>query len=209
MASSEGREQLMHKCSKCLATYTGVHCPGCGAARPMSIKEINKAISKPQYLLLGALFGIIAANHFYPTLDRNTIFGIALALFFLPMILHIVSGFRKRLAVDVDLLKIAYLYCASGLALLAIVLALNAVTDFASPTVVHSRIVGKRISRGRYSTTHHLIVQSWRPNRDTEDLAVSSNTYSQASVDQALSVDVHTGFFHLPWYGNVSLDRSE
>jgi hypothetical protein len=157
-------------------------------------------------LSLAGLFGVIAAIHFYPLLDSNTFFVITLCIFFFPMIFHVVSAVRKRLALDVKRLKSAYVYGGAAVVMLAFVIAGNGALDSSPVRLVRSSMIRKNITSGRYSTTHHLHVSSWRPGRSTEDLAVGVPLYVRASVGQPVAVEVHNGLFGLPWYGQISLE---
>ena len=196
----------MQKCSTCGNEFTGHQCPTCGSKPLPSARQINKALNHYPVPLLAGLIGVLVANHFYPTLDRNALFVIALCLFFFPAIFHVVSAVRKRLPMDVNRLKSAYLYFGTAMVILALVVACNGALDMSPAKVVKSSIVRKNITSGRHSTTHHFHVASWRPGRSTEDLAVDVPLYFQASIGQAIAIEMHNGLFGLPWYGQISLE---
>ncbi len=196
----------MQKCPTCGNEFTGHTCPGCGGKPIPSAKQINKELTNYPIPCLAGLFGVLAAVHFYPPLDRHSLFVLALCLFFIPGIFHVVSAVRKRLALDVDRLKKAYLYSGSAVVLLALLIASNGTLDMSPTRIVKSSILRKNISSGRHSTTHNFFVTSWRPGRSTEDLAVAVSLYVRASVGQAITIEVHNGLFGLPWYGQISLE---
>jgi len=112
-----GRRRIMQKCSSCGNEFSGNQCPSCGGKPLPSARQINKALKNYPVPSFAGLLGVIAANHFYPLLDSNLLIVIALCIFFFPMIFHVVSAARKRLALDVNRLKAAYLY---GLSLIHI-----------------------------------------------------------------------------------------
>jgi hypothetical protein len=196
----------MQKCSLCANEFRGHQCPSCGGKPLPSAQQINKTLTKYPYPLFAGLFGVLAANYFYPPLDRNLLFGITMCVFLFPIIFHVVSAVRKRLPLDVNRLKTAYLYFGAAVVMLALVIASNGALDKSSVSVVKSPIFRKSITSGRYSTTHHFYVASWRPGRSTEDLAVGVPLYVRASVGQPIAVEVHTGLFGIPWYGQISLE---
>jgi hypothetical protein len=196
----------MQKCLKCRNEFTGHLCPSCGGQPLPSARQINKQLNNYPIPALAGLFGAIAANYFYPLLDSNPLFAIVLCIFFFPIIFHISSSVRKRLASDVDRLKKTYLYCGAAVLLLAIAIACNGVLDTSPVRFLRSSIVRKNVTSGRHSTTNHLHVVSWRSGRSTEDLAVSVPLYVRASVGQTITVEVHRGLFGLPWYGQISLE---
>ena len=196
----------MQKCSMCGNEFTGHTCPSCGGNPVPTAQQINKELKNYSIPALAGLFGTIVANYFYPLVDSNPLFAIVLCIFFFPMIFHVSSSVRKRLALDVDRLKRAYLYCGAAVVLLALLIAGNGALDTSPVTVVKSSIIRKSISSGRYSTTHHFHVTSWRSGRSTENLTVGVPLYIRASVGQAITVEVHNGLFGLPWCGQISLE---
>jgi hypothetical protein len=196
----------MQKCSACGNEFTGHVCPSCGGKPLSTARQINRALKYTPVPSLLGLFGVLAAVHFYPPLDRDSLFVIVLCIFFFPIIFHVTSSVSKRLALDVDRLKQTYLYCGAAVIFLALLIACNGAMDMSPAKDVKSSIVRKNITSGRHSTTHHLHVASWRPGRNTEDLAVPVPLYVRASVGQAVTVEVHQGLFGLPWYGQISLE---
>jgi hypothetical protein len=196
----------MQKCSTCGNEFTGHACPTCGSKPLPSARQINKELRNYPIPCLAGLFGVLAAVHIYPPLDRGSLLVLALCLFFIPVIFHVISALRKCLPLDVDRLKKAYLYCAAAVVLLALLIAGNGALDISPARIVKSSILRKNISTGRHSTTHHFFVTSWRPGRSTEDLTVGSPLYVRASVGQAITVEVHNGLFGLPWYGKIVLE---
>ena len=199
--------RLMQKCSTCGNEFTGHTCPGCGGKPLPTARQINKKLKNYPIPALAGLFGVLAAVHLYPPLDRNPVFEITLCIFFFPMIFHVVSAVRKRLALDANRLKSAYLYGGAAVVLLALVIAGNGALDSSPVRLVRSSIIGKSITSGRHSTTHHFFVASWRPGRSAEDLAVAVPLYVRGSIGQAITVEVHSGLFGLPWYGEIVLER--
>jgi hypothetical protein len=197
----------MRKCSTCGNEFTSHTCPGCGGKPLPTTRQINKELRNYPIPCLAGLFGVLAAVHFYPPLDRGSLFVLALCLFFIPVIFHVISAMRKRLALDVNRLKSAYLCGGAAVLLLALLIVGNGALDISPARIVKSSILHKNISRGRYSTTHHFFVTSWRPGRSTEDLAVAVPLYVRASVGEVLTVEVHNGLFGLPWYGKIVLEE--
>ncbi len=150
------------------------------------------------------LCGIIIADYFYPPLDENPPMFLALTLFFLPILMQIVLISRKRLAPNVERLRRVYLYSGAILIGIAFVLGLNGLADRAPVRLVQTSIMRKSISSGRYSTSYHIFVSSWRPGEDHERLCVSRNSYHAMFVGEPIVVEVHPGLFALQWYGRIS-----
>jgi hypothetical protein len=196
----------MQKCSTCGNEFTGHTCPSCGGKPLPSPQQINKELRNYPIPCLAGLFGVLAAIHIYPPLDRGSLLVLALCLFFIPVIFHVISARRKRLTLDVNRLKSAYLYGGAAIVLLALLIVGNGALDISPGRIVKSSVLRKSISTGRYSTTHHFFVTSWRPGRSTEDLTVGSPLYVRASAGQGITVEVHNVLFGLPWYGKIVLE---
>lgn len=205
--STGGYWRTMQKCPACGNKFIEHQCPSCGGKPVPSARQINKALNKYPLPSLGGLFGVLAAVHFYPPLDRNPVFLIALCVFFSPMVFHIVCAVRKRLPLDVNRLKSAYQYCGAAMVSLALTIAGNGVLDMSPVKLVKTSILRKSVTSGRHSSTHHFFVTSWRPGRSTEDLAVVIPLYVRASIGQSITVEVHSGLFGLPWYGQIVLEK--
>ena len=178
----------------------------CGETTERSSAEVNKALGRCLYLSFAGLVVLAAAAYLYPALERNWLPAIAMVLFFLPLILRWASSKWKRLAADVNLLKTAYWCCGVSVMLIALLIASNGALDWAPPIVVKSRIIKTRVTHGKYSSTNHLILASWRQGRTTEDVAVGDALYSCATIGRQVSIEVHPGLFGMPWYGRVTLE---
>ena len=193
----------MPTCEKCGAYFEGARCPSCGKTTRASLKARNKQIQKYSYLLFVGLLGIIVADYFYPPLDENPPMFLALALFFLPILMQIVLTVRKRLALNVERLRRVYLYSGAFLVGLAFVLGLNGLADRAPVQLVRTPITRKYVTRGK-TTSYHLVVSSWRPGRDEERFRISSSKYQSMYIGEPIVIEVHSGVFALPWYGRIS-----
>lgn len=168
------------------------------------MKLLNKQVQKYSLLLLAGLVGIIIADYSYPLLDENVPLAAGLCLFFSPIILQIALIVCRRLSSNIDRLRRAYIYSSGVLILLAAFLALNGVADRAPARRVQTSIARKYISSGRYTTSYHLVVSSWRPGEAYERLRVDGETYHAMFVGEPVAVEVHRGLFALPWYRRIS-----
>ena len=193
----------MPTCEKCGAYFEGARCPSCGESTRASRRALNKHIQKYSYLLLIGLFGIIAADHFYPPLDENPPMFLGLGLFFLPILMQVVLTSHRRLAPNVERLRRVYLCSGAVLVGIAFVLGLNGLVDRAPARLIRTSIVGKYVSRGK-STSYHVVVSSWRPGQNEEKFRVSSAKYQSMYIGEPVVVEVHPGLFALPWYGPIS-----
>ena len=71
----------------------------------------------------------------------------------------------------------------------------------------HVNVIAKHSHSGKGGEDYTLLVgPSWRSGRHYESLDVGKDTFSRASVGGMVSIDLHAGFFRLPWYNNVRPD---
>jgi hypothetical protein len=161
-------------------------------------------LNKYSLLLAPGLLGGLLAYVIYPPLDAGPLVAFGLCALFLPFVLQLFSVVRKRLSEDVDRLRMVYVYSSLALLLLALLPLLNGWLDRAPGSSVRTTVIQKTYSRRRSATRHSLTVSSWRPGRSVEELVVGTRTYNNALVGKTITVEVHKGFFGLPWCGDVS-----
>jgi len=176
----------------------------CAVAPPSSTREIQKALNKHSLLLAPGLLVGLAAYIVFPPLDAGPLVAFGLFLLFLPIVLQLLSIVRKRLSDDLDRLRTAYVYSSLALLLFALLPFLNGWLDRSPSNPVTTTVIKKTETRRGSSTGHRLTVSSWRPGRSSEELAVGSHTYNSVCVGKTIAVEMHKGFFGLPWYAGVS-----
>ena len=96
----------------------------------------------------------------------------------------------------------------AAVAMVGLVAAIIANTnlDRAPATEVRAYVLAKNHHSGKGGDDYVLVVwPSWRAGRDRESVEVGRDIFSRAKVGNTVSVDLHPGLFHLPWYNNVSL----
>jgi hypothetical protein len=178
--------------------------PDCSGSPLPSAKDAKKSLNKYSLLLAPGILGGLLAYVVYPPLDQAPLVIFGLCILFLPMVLQFRSLLRKRLNEDVRGLRKAYVYSSIVLAMLALLLFLNGWLDRSPRSVVKTILIQKKFSRGRGGTQYILTVSSWRPGRSIEDFYVGPRTFKRATVGKAVSVELHPGYFGLPWSGNIS-----
>jgi hypothetical protein len=193
----------MGTCTVCGSQFGVQVCPTCGSSAALTAQQINKALAKYSYPAFGGLAGIVIANFFYPMLDRDPFLIAGVCLFLVPALFHVISSFRKRLALDVGRIRRAYLSAGAVSIFLALLMACNGAFDHSPATPVHTSLLYKQAVRGRSGTSYTLRVRSWRPGRETEDLGVSGRAYRSASTQKGIVLEMHRGVFGLPWYSGV------
>jgi hypothetical protein len=199
----------MSKCARCGSEFHGSRCPACGENPVAAARAVNKELQKYSYPLVAGLIGMLAATHYYPPLDSGPLLIAGLCVLFLPIVMHVVIAARKRLSTNSGRLRNAYICSGGFLILLAALMLLNGALDGSPVGSVRTSIIRKSISRGRSSTTHTLVVSSWRAGRSQEKLEVNRQMYQSVMPGESIAVEMHGGFFRLPWYGPIVPARAE
>lgn len=194
----------MQKCLTCGIEHQVGLCVTSAAAALPSTRETQKALNGYSLLLAPGLLVGLAAYVVFPPLDAGPLVAFGLFLLFLPIALQLLSIIRKRLSNDLDRLRTAYVYSSLALLLLALLPLLNGWLDTSPVNPVTTTVIQKTETHRGSSTGHRLTVSSWRPGRSLEDLAVGSHTYNTVFVGKTIAVEMHKGFFDLPWYAGVS-----
>jgi len=172
----------------------------------VSSLDRNAYKSLQYYLLLltpGVLGGVFAYV-VYPPVDQGLLVSFGLCVLFLPMVLQLRSILRKRFTQDLPALRKAYISSSLVLALFAALLLLNGRLDTSPRTVVNTILVQKSVSRGRGGPEYTLTVSSSRPGTSLENFRVDSRTFARAAVGGTVTIELHKGYFGVPWSGRIS-----
>lgn len=77
---------------------------------------------------------------------------------------------------------------------------INCVYDNSKPEIYEVKVIDKKISRGRRSTTYNLKIQPWGHHYDSENIAVSKEQYEETYIGETVKIDLKKGVFNIPWY---------
>jgi hypothetical protein len=91
-----------------------------------------------------------------------------------------------------------------ALPLFGLLLFLNGKLDSSIPETESAIVIRKIAPIGYREAQYHHIVSSWRPGRSEEDLNVNSRVFQRAAVRKRLALELHKGYFGLPWYSDIS-----
>lgn len=75
----------------------------------------------------------------------------------------------------------------------------NCLFDTSVPIYYQTKILQKEISKG-LSTTHYIIVTSWRDGERFEKVSVSADEYNLAAIGSDIAIAEMKGLFGTPWY---------
>lgn len=153
-------------------------------------------------MLMPGLLACMLARAAYPLLDDRAALGLMIAFFLVPFVIQLLLILRKES--NARLLRIGFSCSGCALVILALLLFVNGGMDRSPGTVMRASVIRKSVLTGRHGTRqYHLKVSSWRPGRDSEDLNVGSGVFRRAAVGRNVAIEVHQGYFNLPWSGKV------
>jgi hypothetical protein len=171
---------------------------------PSSTKEVKKSLSHYSLLLAPGILGSILAHVVYPPLDEGPIAAAGFGVLMFPLVLYLRSTWRNRLQADAGKLRKTFVYSSLILTTLVLVVLMNGFLDKSPRSTVTAVVLGKTRHNSRGGTDYILTVASWRPRRTSEDFQVSSFDFQRAVVGRTVRIELHKGFFNLPWSGNIS-----
>jgi len=118
-----------------------------------------------------------------------------LAAILLGLFLVGTAGDAQRKAGTLVLLIFVCLAQSYGL-----VLFLNCEFDRSVPEIHRTTVVGRRVSRGRKSTTYYLTVSPWIDGGYSEEISVPSSTYGWHEEGSTILIGVRQGSLSMPWF---------
>lgn len=155
-------------------------------------------------LMMPGVFFCLMAMSIYPPLDSRLPMGVMLSLFLWPVALHVVIWVLKPVSAAAAPWKTVYA-CASGaLVVFCLFLFLNGRLDRSPLNQITTTVIRKSVYRGRRGTSYHLAVTSWRPGKTAEHFGVREDVFDRAVVGRTATIELHPGFFGLPWHGSIS-----
>jgi hypothetical protein len=154
-------------------------------------------------LLPGIVLSLIAASA-YPLLDARVPLTLILLGFLLPVAFQAWTIARSRPGGRAGRSRAVYAGSGVALVVLALLLFLNGRLDRSPRREIKAKVVRKIAIAGGQEKQYRLAVTSLRTGKQMEDLSVAAPVYERAVVGKTVTVEVHPGFFGLPWSGSVS-----
>jgi hypothetical protein len=152
----------------------------------------------------GVILSMLAQGLYHP-LDARIPMGLMLSLFLVPVALQMLSFLRKRPSQNVGWWRSLYICSSLALLLLALLLFLNGSMDRSPLNRVRTTVIRKAVIRsGKGSTRYNLTASSWQPGRNVENFNVVRSVFDRTVVGRTVTVEVHKGFFGLPWLGSIT-----
>lgn len=173
--------------------------PSSAAAPAASSFRMNRLFP---IMPLAGLVGILAGINFYRPIDTAPFYWTGVPLSFLSMFLVWSAQAKAKSGEDVSSLFPIATGLAFAPAFIAAILFVNGTLDFSSAEHHEEIVINKTVRHGK-STLYFIEYSSWRPNRLSEKVQVSSLTYYELQVNDQIVIDEHRGALHIPWVGTI------
>jgi hypothetical protein len=195
----------MSHCAKCASSFVGDACPRCGSAPTVPWRKFDKSVTGAFWvLILGAIVAFFVSMRL---LDRLPVLLALLILSVGPLIVRCLAVRGKWGEPHQRSVRMMFRWAALAMVGLIAIIIANSSLDRVPATEIHVYILAKSSHYGKGGPDYLLIVgPSWRVGRDRESLDVGRGTFSRVHIGETVSIDLHPGFFHVPWYNNVSPD---
>lgn len=165
--------------------------------------ERGKAKSREIVAFVG-FAACFLADYFFQPLHEDQILFTALILVVLYIIFSAYVEHHDARNKEVKPLGPVAFRLALAILLFPIILFANGALDYSAPLEKQSVVIEKQIRSGRGgSSTHYLKIEPWDPNDDYLTIKVPGYIYGQAREDSPVAVQLHKGFFAIPWVGNI------
>lgn len=194
-------------CPKCGFALQNVRCTFCGGDETPVRQILGQALIPYVLFTAAGLLGLLLVIYnLYSLLDGNIFFLLGVALFFAPILFNLRFTFGKSLsASDLSVAKKAQVCAGIALWCLLILVYCNGAFD-RSFSEMQTTVLSRQVTQGRRgSKNYYLVVTSWRPGKDTEELRVNAAIYEGTVPNSTVTVDVHNGLLGWPWYSDVEI----
>ncbi len=194
----------MTRCLDCGSQRTSDQCLVCGltSAAAELVFRRRLLIQMAVFLAGSLLFPYI--SQIYPPLDLDAMLVFFGVVFFVALALAVYLDRRARARKDIEvarhlftgLLPIPFIFCVA--------LFLNGRLDSPANIKYHPGTVDSRYQmKGIVLGTRRLFVNSWRPDRRYERLAVDPDDFDRFHKGDKIVVGVEPGALGIPWYYGV------
>ncbi len=194
----------MTRCLDCGSERTSDQCTICGLTSAAAEVVFRRRLLRQMAMFLAGSLAFPYISQLYPPLDLDAMLVFFGVVFFLALVLGFFLDKGARQHKDIEVLKhlfsglipIPFIFCAA--------LFLNGRLDSPSKVAYHNSVVdGRYHMRGIIRGSRRLFVDSWRPGRRYERLAVDSDDYDRFHDGDRIVVGVEPGVIGIPWFYGV------
>lgn len=193
----------MTRCLDCGAERQADQCASCGLTTAAAELVFRRKLI---YRTLGFLAGSLCfpyVSAVFPPLDLDLMLVFFGVLFFVGLILAVLLDRLARRHAEIEVLKRIFTGLVPLPWILTAILFVNGKFDSPKnieyiPATVKATFYMKGIIRG----SRRLVVNSWRPDRKWERIAVEADDFDRFHIGDSLEVGVEPGVVGIPWvYG--------
>jgi hypothetical protein len=80
------------------------------------------------------------------------------------------------------------------------VIFINCYYDNSDPEYFKAKVLGKRISSGRRSTSHYLELSTWDQQSEVDEVRIDSGLYNKIEVNDEVNILLRNGKLEIPWF---------
>ena len=80
------------------------------------------------------------------------------------------------------------------------VVSVNCYYDQSDPDFFSAKVLSKRISSSRYTTTYYLELTPWGGQKEIDEVAVPEELYNQLDNENQVNIYLYRGKFEIPWF---------
>jgi hypothetical protein len=194
----------MTRCLDCGAELNGAQCTVCGLTPAAAELVFRRRLLLQTAIFLAGSLLFPYVSQIYAPLDIDAMLVFFGVVFFaaLTMAVFLERGARARK--DLQLLRHLFTGLIPVPFIFSVALFLNGRLDSPKHVTYHNSVVDERYQmKGVVRGTRRLSVDSWRPDRRYERLAVDSDDFDRFHEGDKIVVGVEPGALGIPWFYGV------
>ncbi len=194
----------MTRCLDCGAELNGAQCTVCGLTPAAAELVFRRRLLVQTAIFLAGSLLFPYVSQVYAPLDIDAMLVFFGVVFFVALTIAVFLDRRARARKDLQLLRHLFTGLIPVPFIFSMALFLNGRLDSPKNVVYHNSVVeGRYQMKGVVRGTRRLFVDSWRPDRRFERLAVDSDDFDRFHEGDKIVVGVEPGALGIPWFYGV------
>ena len=194
----------MTRCLDCGAELNGAQCTVCGLTPAAAELVFRRRLLVQTAIFLAGSLLFPYVSQIYAPLDIDAMLVFFGVVFFLALAMAVFLDRGARARKDLQLLRHLFTGLIPVPFIFSVALFLNGRLDSPKHVTYHNSVVdGRYQMKGVVRGTRRLFVDSWRPDRRYERLAVDSDDFDRFHEGDKIVVGVEPGALGIPWFYGV------
>jgi hypothetical protein len=194
----------MTRCLDCGSELSGAQCTVCGLTPAAAELVFRRRLLIQMAIFLTGSLLFPYVSQVYAPLDVDAMLVFFGVVFFAALTMAVFLDRRARARRDLQLLRHLFTGLLPVPFIFSLVLVLNGRLDSPKDVAYHDSVVeGRYQMKGVVRGTRRLFVDSWRPGRRYERLAVDSDDFDRFHEGDKIVVGVEPGALGIPWFYGV------